>query len=449
MGSVTSASHEWIELHNQGTEAILLDGWTLSDGGSLSIALAGTVPAEAYAVLERTSDATAPGTAFLVYTGALVNTGTTLVLRRSDGTIADQVAGGENWQTIGGDNVTKDTAQLTTRGWQTGAPTPGQPNTSAPAPSPSPDPESPVPDPVATSSGPVTTVTSSGRGGARTRGAATPLPRQVGPATVTIKAQTVAYVNQLVPFSATVEGVGPTIAASLKHVWNFGDFTTATGSTPNHAFAYPGTYVVTLWSTFARQRLLTRHEITVLPVTLSLTRTPAGTVQVHNNAPYDIDVSRYRVVSGSEHRQFPPHSLIMAKQTVTIPNSQHWGEISVYDAKDQLVVSTTKAETAKPTAMAVPQAVPPVLPAQQRLETPPVFPQAGIVTQAVAIEAEAPIEMSGVGASVSAATTVASLPRSPGPRWPFALLALLILALAIVLWRPARPSYPTTAPPPA
>jgi hypothetical protein len=255
-------------------------------------------------------------------------------------------------------------------------------------------------------------------------------------------------VNQLVPFSVTVEGVGPTIAASLKHVWNFGDFSTATGSTRNHAFAYPGTYVVTLSSAFARQRLLTRHEITVLPVTLSLTRTQVGTVQVNNNAPYDIDVSHYRVVSGKEQRQFPAHSLIMAKQTVTIPNSEQWGEVSVYDAKDQRVASTAKAETAKPTAVAVPQVTPPVLSVQRQLETPPVFPQAGIVTQAVAEEVEVPIEVLGVGASESAATSAASLPVSPAPRWPFALLALLILALWIVLWRPGRSSYATTTSPP-
>jgi len=93
MGSSASANHEWIELHNDGS-AQDVSGWTLSDGVNLSIDLTGTISQNSYAVLERTSEDSAPGTAFLVYTGALVNTGATLRLTRSDGSLVDQVSGG-------------------------------------------------------------------------------------------------------------------------------------------------------------------------------------------------------------------------------------------------------------------------------------------------------------------------------------------------------------------
>ena len=97
---------------------------------NLSINLTGVISPGAFAVLERTSDDSAPGSAFLIYTGALVNTGATLTLRDASGVIVDQVAGGENWQDIGGDNVTKETAQYTTAGWVTDVPTPGSANRS-------------------------------------------------------------------------------------------------------------------------------------------------------------------------------------------------------------------------------------------------------------------------------------------------------------------------------
>ncbi len=131
MGGTASANHEWIELYNDGG-VIDVSGWTLTDGMNLTIPLAGTIPAQSYAVLERTSDDSAPGTAFLLYTGALVNTGATLQLKRADGDLEDQVAGGDNWQSIGGDNFTKETAQYTTAGWVTGTPTPGSSNSGSP-----------------------------------------------------------------------------------------------------------------------------------------------------------------------------------------------------------------------------------------------------------------------------------------------------------------------------
>ena len=67
---------------------------------NLNIDLSGLLSVNSYAVLERTSDDTVLGEAFLIYNGALVNGGATLVLKDENGQIMDQVAGGENWQNI-------------------------------------------------------------------------------------------------------------------------------------------------------------------------------------------------------------------------------------------------------------------------------------------------------------------------------------------------------------
>jgi len=65
MGSADSANHEWIELHAPTT--IDVTGWTLSDDNNLQIELTGTISAGEYAVLERTSDDSAPGSLADIY----------------------------------------------------------------------------------------------------------------------------------------------------------------------------------------------------------------------------------------------------------------------------------------------------------------------------------------------------------------------------------------------
>lgn len=128
MGSAESANDEWIELYNGGEEEVFLDGWVLTDGDNLEIELAGAVGAGQYAVLERTNDDSAPGPAFLLYKGALKNSGATLSLIKADQTVVHEVVGGENWREIGGSNITKETAQFSDGVWVTGVRTPGEEN---------------------------------------------------------------------------------------------------------------------------------------------------------------------------------------------------------------------------------------------------------------------------------------------------------------------------------
>lgn len=125
MGTEQSAHDEWIELSNTGEAAVDLAGWLLTDDENLEIELSGTIAPDEYVVLERTDDSSAPGDAFLIYTGALSNEGRTLFLRRSDGSRADEVPGGDEWNKVGGDNEKKYTAQWTGTRWVTAPPTPG------------------------------------------------------------------------------------------------------------------------------------------------------------------------------------------------------------------------------------------------------------------------------------------------------------------------------------
>lgn len=330
MGTETSANDEWIELYNSGSAAVDLDGWLLEDGMNLSIALTGTIAAGRFAVLERTDDSSAPGSAFMVYTGALANTGATLTLKDVNGSIQDVVSGGEDWESIGGDNVTKETAQLTTAGWITAPATPGARNATIDSRINDDDEEEDDDTKEKDSKSSGTVKSTNGNKQAREL----TLPGSL--LSLQIDVSEVVYINQPVVFEALPSGLGHTLTESLSYRWNFGDMSTGKGKTISHTYAYPGEYVVTVWAGYKRQEQIARHTITVLPVKFSLTKNLSGDIQIHNDSPYEVDVSGFTLVGGTAPVTFPPLSFISERGTVTIPKEKlgdvrHLAQIQLHD----------------------------------------------------------------------------------------------------------------------
>lgn len=325
MGSAESANHEWIELYNDGG-AVAVDGWTLSDGRNLSIELTGTVPSLTHVVLERTSDASAPGDAFFIYTGALPNTGATLRLENAQGQLIDLVSGGDDWESIGGDNTTKETAQYSSKGWLTAVATPGLKNKTQS----SPPEEKEVDDDTADSEKEST---------AANKSQSTETVRLTLPDVtldLVIDAQSIGYVHQTIPLRVAASGIGDTLLDSLQYQWNFGDGVTASQAQATHQYAYPGTYVVTVHAQYKRQKQTARHEITILPVAVSLTQNSAKDIQINNDSPYEIDISGYSLIGGKAFT-FPPYSIVLPNQTITIPSEKvrttHNQMLALYDTQ--------------------------------------------------------------------------------------------------------------------
>lgn len=419
MGTEVSANDEWIELHNEGATAVLLEGWYITDGMNFDVPLTGSLPAGAYGVIERTDDASAPGAAFMVYTGALTNTGATLSLYNANGSLVDRVVGGENWENIGGDNTTKETAQYTTSGWITAAGTPGAVNSISAT-----ENEGSV-DSEASETAEEATSEDKDEGGTVTK-RLHHTPRELG---VDIVSKRQVYVNQAAEFSAAATGLADGILNSLTHQWNFGDTHTATGSSVVHRYAYPGEYVVTLYGHYGTYEAATRQRVVVLPTTFSLALTDVGDVQVHNDARYEIDISGYRL-GHHDTFVFPPRSLMLPGATITVPRTLYsaaQGQVVLRDESGAVVAAYAAPQQAVTQTAAAPLA--PVAVVSDSTSDSDAFNFAAEAVEQItpkkAAAAELPV--------VAPATAIEAAPAGWEDWWPFlALFGLIGLALVAV-----------------
>jgi hypothetical protein len=98
-GTAADANDEWIELWNPGGADIDLSGWVLTDGGDISVALAGLIAPGEFFILERGGDDTLSDiSANQLYTGALSNSGEGLTLIDPAGGVIDSAgARGRSW----------------------------------------------------------------------------------------------------------------------------------------------------------------------------------------------------------------------------------------------------------------------------------------------------------------------------------------------------------------
>lgn len=450
MGSQVSANDEWIELYNDGSAPVSLDGWVLTDNVDLDIVLAGTIGAGAFAVLERTDDESAQGNAFLIYTGALSNDGRTITLFRDTGAIADQVAGGEGWQEVGGDNVTKDTAQRTTAGWVTAVATPGALNASTGSSNEQED----------TKRGASADMRSSKK--------EEPIRISLGlPDTelkLTINGPQTLTVNQQATFEVLPRGIGEHLMNSLVYRWNFGDLGVGgEGSTVTRAFSYPGNYVVVVEAAYARHKALARHEVVVLPVTLTIARNDQGDVLLHNTAKYEVDLSGYRLV-GEEEVMVPPHTILVPNGTLIVPRAllERGTEkmITLYDSKNRPVVDAlpgslhrlaADARPVEPTPLysasvpvvyAYTQDVLSEVPAEEEIEESAGYDEAPLATEvALSNEADVPPQRALVIGNAEAASVVQSRFSFQNDRLPYLGLAGIILLALYLLSGQKKQKY--------
>lgn len=315
MGTDASSNAEWIELANTGNTSINLTNWTLTISTSSSpitiLAKDGStsIDANGYYLLERTSDATVPDIAAdQIYTGALSNNGTTLILKDAAGSAVDTVDGSNGWKIGGGEvkgkNTTpKETAQRIASGWETAAATPRAINAGV---SDSTPPDTPTDSTV------TTTQTSSG-------GVAEYLPIPTlrivtgGDRTVSSGADTA--------FTAVVyDSKGNRRDDSLV-TWSFGDGMRKTGASVYHEYYNPGEYLAVVHATTSDGGdALVESVVMVKDASIKISSISSRGIALSNNDSRTLDLSLWRLSMGGQEFKIPADTQILAGHTVLFPS---------------------------------------------------------------------------------------------------------------------------------
>lgn len=114
MGDNISSSNEWIELYNDSSERVNLDGWKIKISEEKIVNLKGTIPSQGFYLLSRNKNETK---ADLFYSKALNNKGEKLDLFDQNNNIVFSVDFSSGWPY--GNNETKQTMEKNPDGWQT------------------------------------------------------------------------------------------------------------------------------------------------------------------------------------------------------------------------------------------------------------------------------------------------------------------------------------------
>ena len=136
MGTENSPNDEWIELYNNSSSLIDLNGWKIiSNDNAPNIILKNKIPSKGFFILERTDDTTLPNIkADLIYKGSLNNNGEYLKLIDTNEKIIDGIDCSKEW--FFGNNETKKTMERKNAlingndlaNWQTSEEPEGTPN---------------------------------------------------------------------------------------------------------------------------------------------------------------------------------------------------------------------------------------------------------------------------------------------------------------------------------
>lgn len=346
MGTSVSGTNEWIELLNEGTSPVDLSGWRIEAAdGSPNILLSGSIAQGGYYLIERTDDTTVPNiTADIVaaFGNGLSNGGETLYLKDGSGAVVDVVTGGVNWQNVGGDNTTKQTAQRLSSGnsWNTATGTPRVANMTALLSQALGGDQGNVvtqTEPVTdSSSGAI--ATSPGGGGSAASSSVYPRKE----ITVLAGDNIHTFTQSPVQFSGRALGLYDEPLHYATYRFNFGDGAFAEGSEVTHSYRFPGEYTVTLEAVYGSLKNTDRLTVLVTNPDIAIAHVATGTdgfIQLANHSSREIDLSGWILQSASTIHPFifPANTIISSGKSVSFPNaitaqSATSGTFTLFDA---------------------------------------------------------------------------------------------------------------------
>jgi hypothetical protein len=326
MGSLESSTNEWIELVNTGGTSVEVSDFTLvAEDGTPSVTLSGSIAPLSYYLIERTDDETVPGIAadlVASFGSGISNGGETLRLKDASGNVVDTLVGGVNWVNVGGDNVTKETAQQSGSGWITASATPRAPNKTVS----NGGRETPAPSvaTTSTSSGASENVISpsSSVGGAPWKAPPSKYPR----ANITLYTGGDRYVFVGFPteFTGYALGLYDESLPYATYRWNWGDGSVGMGGTTTHTYMHAGEYVVTFEAINSQLHNLMRLNVVAAAPEITIDkviRGERGAIFLQNTSSRDIDLSRWILSEeGGGTFVIPEHSLLRSGKTIVLGN---------------------------------------------------------------------------------------------------------------------------------
>lgn len=436
--SGTDTGREWVEIHNDGASSVDLTGWKWNDGsnhllyappqkgGVGSI----VVSSGAYAILAASS------TQFISEHSAIsvsvINTSMdlgqqdnrtyTLALMHPDDSPEDTIS----YTTTFGANGDGDSLQLIDGVWKAASSTPG-------------------------------VSFSSGNGGAVSGGNAgtnqNVSPQQTSSVAasgdsgvwVADAASISAYAGKdrevIVGADTAFEGKAIGIAGkpleNARFVWSFGDGGRAEGESVLHAFTYPGMYSVVLDVSSGKYAASHRIKVIATLADISISRVASGVdsfIELHNKTSRELDLSWWRLKSGSVYFTFPKNTFLLPNAKIVFPF--RITKLPIVDARDvtflypngEVAAVYTKDEEAVP---ALPSAVSKL----QAVSALPISEK----SQSVAfnkgfLKKSAEAMTGGKEASSSLAATFAAVQELPKTRhasqlWLWGVFAIALLSL--------------------
>lgn len=347
MGTANSANDEWIELYNDGSEEVVLDGWSLvAEDGSPAITLTGRVGARGYFLLERTDDESVPGvSADMIYTGALGNAGELLRLKNGSGSVVDTVDATSGWPA--GDNTTKETMQRRLAGvWITAPGTSRAVNAGTVS-----QEQQDVPAEKEKESSNKTSAVGSSGGASPTYVPPEKLPRITAYAGRDIDA----VVGEEISFYGEAYGFSDDPLENARYLWNFGDADVREGQRVTHVYAFPGTYIVRLHVASGMHTAFDDVTVRVSRNAVAISEIVPGAggwVELQNDGAHAVHVGGWAFIVRSLNRTFvlpagmviaPRSYAVLLSTTTYVPLSSGGDSVSMMYPNDTLADAVTYA----------------------------------------------------------------------------------------------------------
>ncbi len=326
MGTSVSANDEWMELFNDSETEVDISGYRLEwSGGKYGVSISTEkcvntkISSRGYFLLERTDDDSVPGGAYkadCIYTGALSNSGETLILKNSEGVEINRVDGANEWKINGGDevvgsNTNKQTAQLYDGKWVTATSTPKSQNNSA-----SPLTNNDIPNNNGTTTDESSETTTPSDSSFVTYSAhSSPVP--VSEPVLKTRLSLVSGRNRVVLAGTNVVFSAKFIDASGKLIsggifdWSFGDGGYSSEQQTTHSYENPGDYVVISNAFFEGEEYVGRSNIHVIEPNFDIEE-ENGSVKIKNNLTIEINLKDWKIVSGFKAFTFPSDTIILS-----------------------------------------------------------------------------------------------------------------------------------------